>query len=105
MNSLLLPELTPLQRRKRAAILKGAKAVFLREGFGLATMDDVAAAVVSSIEKGARFSDFGKKDASERSYDEATEIDERTIGIGDRFRVRYCGDPQGRPQARGVRML
>jgi len=38
------PELSPLQRRKRSAILDGAKTVFLSQGFGLATMDDVAAA-------------------------------------------------------------
>lgn len=39
-----LPDLSPLQRRKRAAILDGARTVFLSQGFGLATMDDVAAA-------------------------------------------------------------
>jgi AcrR family transcriptional regulator len=44
MNTSSLPDLSPLQRRKRSAILDGARTVFLRQGFGLATMDDVAAA-------------------------------------------------------------
>jgi AcrR family transcriptional regulator len=61
MNSLLLPELTPLQRRKRAAILNGAKAIFLQEGFGLATMDDVAAA--AGVGKQTVYRHFGSKEA------------------------------------------
>jgi len=36
--------LSPLQRRKRAAILAGAEEVFLDRGYALTTMDDVAAA-------------------------------------------------------------
>ena len=43
MNASSLSGLSPLQRRKRTAILDGAKTVFLSQGFGLATMDDVAA--------------------------------------------------------------
>src|ERR1700751_6312754 len=44
MDTSSLPGLSPLQCRKRSAILDGAKTVFLREGFGFATMDDVASA-------------------------------------------------------------
>lgn len=44
MTDSFLQDLSPLQRRKRAAILTGAKAVFLRQSFALAKMDDVASA-------------------------------------------------------------
>jgi TetR/AcrR family transcriptional repressor of mexJK operon len=37
-------DLSPLQRRKRTAILAGAEEVFLRRGYALTTMDEVAAA-------------------------------------------------------------
>ncbi|MGE0217212.1 TetR/AcrR family transcriptional regulator [Mycolicibacterium sp.] len=37
-------DLSPLQRRKRAAILAGAEEVFLGRGYALTTMDEVAAA-------------------------------------------------------------
>jgi TetR/AcrR family transcriptional regulator, mexJK operon transcriptional repressor len=61
MNSVPIPELTPLQTRKRTAILEGAKAVFLRDGFGLATMDDVAAA--AGVGKQTVYRHFGSKEA------------------------------------------
>ncbi|HVW53121.1 MAG TPA: TetR/AcrR family transcriptional regulator [Trinickia sp.] len=56
-----LPELSPLQRRKRSAILDGAKTVFLRGGFGLATMDDVASA--AGVGKQTVYRHFGSKEA------------------------------------------
>jgi len=61
MNSTPIPELTSLQTRKRAAILEGAKIVFLRDGFGTATMDDVAAA--AGVGKQTVYRHFGSKEA------------------------------------------
>ncbi|SAK57199.1 TetR family transcriptional regulator [Caballeronia temeraria] len=61
MNSSTLPELNSLQRRKRAAILDGARSVFLRQGFGLATMDDVAA--VAGVGKQTVYRHFKSKEA------------------------------------------
>jgi AcrR family transcriptional regulator len=61
MHPAQLPELSPPQRRKRAAILEGAKAVFLRDGFALTTMDDVAAA--SGVGKQTVYRHFGSKEA------------------------------------------
>jgi TetR/AcrR family transcriptional regulator, mexJK operon transcriptional repressor len=61
MNSMPIPELTPLQTRKRASILKGARTVFLRDGFGLASMDDVAAA--AGVGKQTVYRHFGSKEA------------------------------------------
>jgi AcrR family transcriptional regulator len=61
MNALSLPTLSPLQRRKRSAIFDGAKAVFLRQGFGLATMDDVAAA--AGVGKQTVYRHFKSKEA------------------------------------------
>jgi TetR/AcrR family transcriptional regulator, mexJK operon transcriptional repressor len=61
MNTLSLPDLSPLQRRKRAAIFDGAKAVFLSQGFGLATMDDVAAA--AGVGKQTVYRHFKSKEA------------------------------------------
>ena len=61
MNSASVPELTPLQTRKRAAILEGAKTVFLRNGFETATMDDVAAA--AGVGKQTVYRHFGSKEA------------------------------------------
>src|SRR5216683_977966 len=61
MKSAPTPELTSLQTRKRAAILEGAKTVFLREGFGAATMDDVAAA--AGVGKQTVYRHFGSKEA------------------------------------------
>lgn len=61
MNSVPIPELTSLQARKRSAILEGAKTVFLRDGFGLATMDDVAAA--AGVGKQTVYRHFGSKEA------------------------------------------
>jgi AcrR family transcriptional regulator len=61
MNSMPIPELTSLQTRKRAAILEGAKSVFLRDGFGLASMDDVAAA--AGVGKQTVYRHFGSKEA------------------------------------------
>jgi len=56
-----IPELTSLQIRKRAAILEGARTVFLRDGFGTATMDDVAAA--AGVGKQTVYRHFGSKEA------------------------------------------
>jgi AcrR family transcriptional regulator len=53
--------LSPLQLRKRSAILEGAKTVFLRQSFGLATMDDVAAA--AGVGKQTVYRHFGSKEA------------------------------------------
>lgn len=61
MTALSLPNLSPLQRRKRAAIFDGAKAVFLRQGFSLATMDDVAAA--AGVGKQTVYRHFKSKEA------------------------------------------
>jgi AcrR family transcriptional regulator len=61
MSPLIEDEFTPLQRRKRAAILKGAKVVFLRDGFGQATMDNVAAA--AGVGKQTVYRHFGSKEA------------------------------------------
>jgi len=61
MNSTPISELTSLQTRKRAAILQGAKIVFLRDGFGTATMDDVAAA--AGVGKQTVYRHFGSKEA------------------------------------------
>lgn len=55
------PDLSPLQRRKRAAILEGAKAVFLRQSFALAKMDDVAAA--AGVGKQTVYRHFKSKEA------------------------------------------
>jgi TetR/AcrR family transcriptional regulator, mexJK operon transcriptional repressor len=60
MNTLAL-DLSPLQRRKRSAIFAGAKSVFLRQGFGLATMDDVAAA--AGVGKQTVYRHFKSKEA------------------------------------------
>jgi len=54
-------ELSSLQTRKRAAILEGARTVFLRDGFGTATMDDVAAA--AGVGKQTVYRHFGSKEA------------------------------------------
>ena len=61
MNTSTLPDLRPLQRRKRSAILDGAKTVFLRGGFSLATMDDVASA--AGVGKQTVHRHFGSKEA------------------------------------------
>lgn len=55
------PRLSPLQRRKRAAILDGAKTVFLRQSFDLAKMDDVAAA--AGVGKQTVYRHFRSKEA------------------------------------------
>jgi AcrR family transcriptional regulator len=55
------PDLSPLQRRKRSAILDGAKAVFLRQSFSLATMDDVASA--AGVGKQTVYRHFKSKEA------------------------------------------
>lgn len=49
-----------LSDRKREAILKGAKAVFLKHGFGGASMDQVAAA--ASVSKMTVYRHFGSKE-------------------------------------------
>lgn len=49
-----------LSGRKRAAILKGAKAVFLKHGFGDANMDEVAAA--AGVSKMTVYRHFGSKE-------------------------------------------
>lgn len=56
-----LPGLSPLQRRKRGAILNGAKTVFLRQSFALAKMDDVAAA--AGVGKQTVYRHFKSKEA------------------------------------------
>ena len=61
MNASSLSDLSPLQRRKRTAILDGARTVFLSEGFGLATMDDVAAA--AGVGKQTVYRHFKSKEA------------------------------------------
>ncbi|WP_419690607.1 TetR/AcrR family transcriptional regulator [Burkholderia theae] len=61
MNTSSVPDLSPLQRRKRSAILDGAKTVFLSQGFGLATMDDVAAA--AGVGKQTVYRHFKSKEA------------------------------------------
>ncbi|WGS53889.1 TetR/AcrR family transcriptional regulator [Paraburkholderia sp. D15] len=61
MNTHSLPALSPLQRRKRSAILDGAKTIFLRQGFGLATMDEVAAA--AGVGKQTVYRHFKSKEA------------------------------------------
>ena len=61
MNATSLPDLSPLQRRKRAAILDGAKAVFLRQSFALATMDNVASA--AGVGKQTVYRHFKSKEA------------------------------------------
>ncbi|TQR87522.1 TetR/AcrR family transcriptional regulator [Mycobacterium hodleri] len=54
-------DLSPLQRRKRAAILTGAEEVFLRRGYGLTTMDEVAAA--AGVGKQTVYRHFASKEA------------------------------------------
>jgi TetR/AcrR family transcriptional repressor of mexJK operon len=49
-----------LSDRKREAILKGAKAVFLKHGFGDANMDEVAA--VAGVSKMTVYRHFGSKE-------------------------------------------
>lgn len=61
MNTSSLPDLSPLQRRKRSAILDGARIVFLSRGFGLATMDDVA--VAAGVGKQTVYRHFKSKEA------------------------------------------
>ncbi|WP_118180393.1 TetR/AcrR family transcriptional regulator [Paraburkholderia phosphatilytica] len=61
MNTSALPDLSPLQRRKRSAILDGARTVFLSQGFGLATMDDVATA--AGVGKQTVYRHFKSKEA------------------------------------------
>jgi AcrR family transcriptional regulator len=61
MNTSSLPDLSPLQLRKRSAILDGARTVFLSQGFGLATMDDVAAA--ACVGKQTVYRHFKSKEA------------------------------------------
>ncbi|WP_328822718.1 TetR/AcrR family transcriptional regulator [Paraburkholderia domus] len=61
MHTSSFPGLSPLQCRKRSAILEGAKTVFLREGFGLATMDDVASA--AGVGKQTVYRHFKSKEA------------------------------------------
>ncbi|MDI7048285.1 helix-turn-helix domain-containing protein, partial [Escherichia coli] len=61
MDTFSLAGLSPLQCRKRSAILDGARTVFLRDGFGLATMDDVAAA--AGVGKQTVYRHFKSKEA------------------------------------------
>ncbi|MGV2289929.1 TetR/AcrR family transcriptional regulator [Trinickia sp. YCB016] len=61
MDTSSLPDLSPLQRRKRSDILDGAKTVFLSQGFVLATMDDVAAA--AGVGKQTVYRHFKSKEA------------------------------------------
>ncbi|WP_211259183.1 TetR/AcrR family transcriptional regulator [Dyella japonica] len=61
MDDASLTALSPLQRRKRLAILDGAKTVFLRQSFALAKMDDVAAA--AGVGKQTVYRHFKSKEA------------------------------------------
>src|SRR6201996_9394922 len=61
MDATSPPGLSPLQLRKRSAILDGAKAVFLRQSFALATMDDVASA--AGVGKQTVYRHFKSKEA------------------------------------------
>ena len=61
MDATSPPGLSPLQLRKRSAILDGAKAVFLRQSFALATMDDVASA--AGVGKQTVYRHFRSKEA------------------------------------------
>ncbi|KPD20016.1 TetR/AcrR family transcriptional regulator [Paraburkholderia nemoris] len=61
MDTSSLPGLSPLQCRKRSAILDGAKTVFLRGSFGMATMDDVASA--AGVGKQTVYRHFKSKEA------------------------------------------
>lgn len=61
MDTSSRPALSPLQRRKRSAILDGAKTVFLRQSFALATMDDVAEA--AGVGKQTVYRHFKSKEA------------------------------------------
>ena len=63
MNASSIPDLnlSPLQRRKRSAILDGARTVFLSHGFSVATMDDVAAA--AGVGKQTVYRHFKSKEA------------------------------------------
>jgi TetR/AcrR family transcriptional repressor of mexJK operon len=54
------PRRNGLSERKREAILKGAKAVFLKHGFGDASMDEVAA--VAGVSKMTVYRHFGSKE-------------------------------------------
>lgn len=54
-------DLSPLQRRKRAAILAGAEEVFLSRGYGSTTMDEVAAA--AGVGKQTVYRHFASKEA------------------------------------------
>ena len=55
------PQPTSQQSRKRAAILDGARSVFLRDGLEAGTMDDVAAA--AGVGKQTLYRHFGSKEA------------------------------------------
>lgn len=59
--STTLSSLSPLQARKRAAILDGARAVFLRYGFTEGSVDGVAAA--ADVGKQTVYRHFGSKEA------------------------------------------
>ena len=61
MDTSSLPDLSPLQYRKRSAILDGAKTILLSQGFGLATMDEVAAA--AGVGKQTVYRHFKSKEA------------------------------------------
>jgi TetR/AcrR family transcriptional repressor of mexJK operon len=50
----------PLSDKKREAILRGAKAVFLKEGFGGASMDQIAA--MAGVSKMTVYRHFGSKE-------------------------------------------
>ena len=54
------PGRSGLSDKKREAILKGAKAVFLKHGFGDANMDEVAA--VAGVSKMTVYRHFGSKE-------------------------------------------
>ncbi|MDQ0393217.1 TetR/AcrR family transcriptional regulator [Labrys monachus] len=61
MDPSAVDSLSPLRAGKRAAILEGARAVFLREGFGGSNMDEVAQA--AGVGKQTVYRHFGTKEA------------------------------------------
>lgn len=61
MNSPLTDGMSPLQRRKRMAILTGAEQVFLDRGYAATTMDEVAA--TAGVGKQTVYRHFASKEA------------------------------------------
>src|ERR1700739_4558522 len=92
MDTSSLPGLSPLQCRKRSAILNGAKTVFLRQSFGLATMDDVAAA--AGVGKQTVYRHFGSKEALFVGL-----VISMCAQVGARLAGTPGAEPEGTPEA------